>query len=213
MKQEKKSKKEIKVIIFDIGGVLLQSSYHKVIKRLAKIYNLDAEKLFKIIIKYSKQIQTGKISLKKYYQSISKELNLKNPKELAFIWNFLIGKKFKINSGVEKIIKNLRKKYLVGTLTNVSKNHEIVRVKKKAYRHFKIKLTSLDHGLMKPDIRFYELLIKKLKVCPEKIIFIDNHEENLIPAKKLSIKTILFKNNRQLIKDLKKFGVKILKKI
>jgi FMN phosphatase YigB (HAD superfamily) len=40
-------------------------------------------------------------------------------------------------------------------------------------------------------------------------LFIDNREWNLKPARKLGMKTILFKNNKQTIKDLKK--LKLLK--
>jgi len=98
---------------------------------------------------------------------------------------------------------------LIGTLTNIILFNHKLRLKKKSYKQFKIRLISCKEGLRKPDIRFYRLMIKRAKVSPETIVFIDDEEKMLIPAKKLGINTILFKNNKQLIKDLKKLEVEI----
>jgi len=44
---------------------------------------------------------------------------------------------------------------------------------------------------------------------PEEAVFIDNRDWNIIPAKKLGMKTVLFRNNKQTFRELKKLGVKI----
>ena len=43
----------------------------------------------------------------------------------------------------------------------------------------------------------------------KEVLFIDNQEWNLKPARKLRMKTILFKDNKQFVKDLKKLGVSV----
>ena len=47
------------------------------------------------------------------------------------------------------------------------------------------------------------------KLKPEECIFIDDLKETLKPARKLGMKTILFRNNKQLVRDLRKFNIKI----
>ena len=76
-------------------------------------------------------------------------------------------------------------------------------------KKFDIVLVSCDVGLRKPNPKFYKLMLKKLKLSANKIVFIDNQTWNLPPAKRLGMKTILFKNNNQAIKELKRLGVKI----
>jgi FMN phosphatase YigB (HAD superfamily) len=50
--------------------------------------------------------------------------------------------------------------------------------------------------------------LKKLKIDPRQCIFVDDKKENLLPAKKLGMKTILFKNLNNLKEKLLIFGVK-----
>jgi FMN phosphatase YigB (HAD superfamily) len=45
-------------------------------------------------------------------------------------------------------------------------------------------------------------MLKKLNSKPNECIIIDDEESNLLPAKKLGIKTILFKNPKQLKEQL-----------
>ena len=61
-------------------------------------------------------------------------------------------------------------------------------------------------------MRIYELLLKNVrnkdkKIKPSNILFVDNREWNLIPPRKLGMKTILFENNKQLAKDLRELHI------
>jgi len=116
------------------------------------------------------------------------------------------------DKGVEKTIRKLKKRYIVGTLTNIIELHHKIRLKKNIYNLFDFKLCSHEQKLCKPQIKFYKLIFQKLKkISPKETVFVDDWKDALIPAKKLGMKTILFKNNKQLIRDLIRLGVKIKK--
>jgi putative hydrolase of the HAD superfamily len=71
---------------------------------------------------------------------------------------------------------------------------------------------SCDVGMVKPDKEIYELLVERLKengVVSEETVFIDDKEENLVPARELGIETILFEDSEQMIRDLREIGVSI----
>lgn len=51
---------------------------------------------------------------------------------------------------------------------------------------------SYQVGLMKPDMRIYELLIKRYQIDPQTSIFFDDREENVEAANKLGISGIVF---------------------
>ena len=65
-------------------------------------------------------------------------------------------------------------------------------------------VVSCDVGLRKPNPKIYKLTLKKLGLKPAQTLFIDNQQWNLQPAKKLGMKTILFRNTSQAIDNTKK---------
>ena len=79
---------------------------------------------------------------------------------------------------------------------------------KKYHQNFDALQISCDDGFRKPDRRAFEFIMNKLKVKPKESIFVDDKQKNLDAAEELGMKTILFKNNPQFFRDIKKFGIK-----
>jgi len=200
-------KEKIKAVAFDIGGVLdIGDAYYGY---LSKSLGIDIQDFIKASDNHVKKAINGKITTKQLVSSIAKRLNM-DADDLLKKWVKSKRLYIKKDKDVENIIKKLRKnKYKIATLTNVSDIHHRIRIEKGFYDHFHFNICSCEVGLSKPNIRIYKLLIKKLKLKPEEIIFVDDVKECLIPAKKLGIKTILFRNAKQLARDLKKFDVKL----
>ncbi|OGJ22165.1 hypothetical protein A3K73_04155 [Candidatus Pacearchaeota archaeon RBG_13_36_9] len=200
--------KEIKAIVFDVGGVLYEESMIPAYKQLSKIFNFDLKEFERVKAKYYDLAHTGKISAYKYPYALADELKIKDKKRFVTLW-FKSGKKLlQPNKKVIKLLIKLRKDYDIATLTNITKIHDKIRKQKGIYKNFDLVLVSCREGIKKPDLAFYRLLIKRLSLHPRQIVFIDDQEKYLKPAKNLGIRTIAFKNNAQLIKDLRKQGVK-----
>jgi putative hydrolase of the HAD superfamily len=202
-----KQQDEIKAIVFDVGGVMYQedTNYSELCKQLG----LNLETFMKVWQKYRHRGSTGKISNKKYIAFIAKEMKT-NPEKLFTIWKKIRLRDMKEIPRMKLLVKKLKKnKYIVGTLTNIMGIHHQMRKEIGAYRDFHFNICSCEVGLKKPDPRIYRFLLKKVKLPSREIIFIDDYLPCLEPAKKLGIKSILFKNNKQLVKDLKKLNVKI----
>lgn len=203
-----KTKTKIKAIIFDLGGIFVKESQEKHRDLLCKRMKINKKEFYGIVKKYSPQASIGKISAYRFPHLVAKDLKI-NPKKFYKVWLECREEIFGINKQTEKLLLKLKNNYILGTLTNITKTNDQVRLKYNVYKHFKIKLISNKVGLAKPDQKIYSLLIKKLNLAPDQIVFVDDREEYLPPARKLGIKTILFKNNTQLIKELKKLGVKV----
>jgi len=193
----------IKAIFFDIGGILAIENRDRQYSRLAKIMNFDLKEFMRIRRKNVIPFAEGKISEKDYLGIFAKKLDL-NLKDLRKNWIISAEKNFRIDKDVERMIKNLNKNYILGSLTNITPLHNIVRKKYGVYGNFKINLLSFEQGLMKPNINFYRLMIKQTGLKPEEIVFVDNYNSYLDPARNLKIKTILFKDKRDFVDKLKK---------
>lgn len=74
-------------------------------------------------------------------------------------------------------------------------------------RWFRGVLVSGDVGLIKPDRRIYELLIERFRLAPERTVYIDDVEENVLAARPLGIHAIRFTTPAALRRDLAGLGL------
>lgn len=70
-------------------------------------------------------------------------------------------------------------------------------------------LISSDHKIKKPNPKFFELLLKKLEMNADEVLFIDDTVENVEKAIEIGIPSIHFKNSKQLIRELEKYKIAI----
>ena len=63
-------------------------------------------------------------------------------------------------------------------------------------------------GYEATDEELIEMALKKLALKPDECVMIDDNEKNLSTPSQMGFKTILYKSNTRLIKELKALGVK-----
>jgi glucose-1-phosphatase len=202
----------IKIIIFDIGGVIVSPEIEKIDKLMADYLRINPAK-FKIFWeKYQSDLSEGKISLLEFYSKASERFGLK--KNLG---RKIIEKHFSI---FRKIIKNLNKEVLsvVGELKNnyrvvclVNAELDVIPLVKKRgiYDYFQRAYISAKLGMKKPDKKIYLTILDDFKLKPKEAIFIDDKKENVNAAKKLGIIGINYKYGENLEKKLRSLGIKI----
>jgi HAD superfamily hydrolase (TIGR01509 family) len=59
-----------------------------------------------------------------------------------------------------------------------------------------------DAGMRKPDPSFFRYVLNQIKIAPERVIFVDDKQENIAAAESLGINGFVFKDDT--IEDLKK---------
>ena len=204
-------KKEVKAIIFDVGGVLalgknstlkknkmIPSGVHQRIAKKLKI-SMD-QYLDSIDTNYALSIE-GKISEKKVTQIFSKNLKVSKEK-LKELYIRSYKKHFKQNKQLFKQAFKLKKQgYKIAILSDQWHLSREALMPKKFYKNFNPVVVSYEVGIRKPNPKIYKLILKKLKLSPRQTLFIDNQKWNMGPAKKLGMKTILFKDNKQLFQN------------
>lgn len=205
-------------IIFDVGGVLslnknsifINKRGHKnlgVHNDISKKLKISLDQWFDSIDSvYSKSIE-GKISRIKALSIISR--NTETPRRK--IMNLFVQeykKNYKQNKRLYKLaLKFKRQGYKIAILSDQWYLSSEALIPKKYYDDFKPAIVSCNVGMRKPNLQIYKYTLKRLRLNPSQTIFIDNQEWNIKPAKSIGMNTILFKDNNQAIKELKKFGV------
>jgi len=196
----------IKAIIFDSGGVMVKYSGKVLRKNLSMHLNVNREKLWKAYKTVISEFVRGKISEREFWKRVAKQIGITISQNK---WKNFLENEFRDWAVTDEKMKELAVSlkmagYKIALLSNTIKPHVRYAKKRGWYKIFPIKVFSCEVGFEKPDREIYLLILKKLKVKPEEAIFIDNRKTYVNGARKLGIKTILFKNINQLKKDLAK---------
>lgn len=212
-------KNKIKAVIFDIGGVLeldkqpffrksrSQPASRGVHEFVAKKLKISIDQYFDSIdTNYAKSI-TGELTEKKAVSKISKNLKI-TTKKLESLYKKAYRKNFKTNKELYAFAFELKKQgYKIAILSDQWHISKKVLMPQKITEKFDEVIVSCDVGLRKPNPKIYKLTLKKLKLPAKNCLFIDNQEWNIKPAKKLGMKTILFKDNKQVFGQFSKFNL------
>lgn len=209
-----KKRDEIKAIIFDLGGVLQlgekqrerknQKHSSGVHEKAAKKLNVDLDQYFDSIDSLYVKSMEGKISKKELLKKLSFNFSV-SEKKIERIYYNLYKEKFKLNKQLFKQAKLLKKQgYKVAILSDQWHLSKEVHFPKKLQNIFSPVVISCDAGIRKPSLGVYKLILKKLKLKAENTLFIDNQSWNITPAQSLGMKTILFKDNKQTLEELRK---------
>lgn len=199
----------IKVIIFDLGKVVLEHSYEDMFELLSKNFEISADQIKDLFSQIKEEWSTGKIDVNFVAKEFSKLI--KKPKSVHKIvesWQKEHDVRTKINNQTLRIVDSLRKSYAVILLTNTIDLHYNAVAKTGLYQHFDKIYPSFKLGLRKPDKRIFQYVLKEMKIKPDEAIFIDDKVENTKAAQSLGIKSITFRSTQDLKVQLEKYKVK-----
>jgi putative hydrolase of the HAD superfamily len=197
----------IKVIVFDIGGVLMDSerSFDGIYEEFARASGAPPEEVVKLHNQYLDRMLYGKVSAAQFFAIIRKKYRAKG--NLKKIWLGVAIKNITLNKDLLRTVDRLRKRRPVALLSNVSQIRGFVDEHFDLYSHFDRTFLSYKLGMQKPSKAIFNLALKKLKVKPEEALFIDDKESNLRVARELGIKCIQFNNNAQLANEIAPLGL------
>jgi HAD superfamily hydrolase (TIGR01509 family) len=190
----------MKAIIIGVGNTIIKSN--NAWEYLTKKLNITEKQLLEFRDKYVSLAQRGKYSKNQLIRLFAKEFH-KSSKEI--IKAFSNGKsKLAVNKCFISFLSKLKNKgHKVALITNTTAYFSSFWAEKELYSKFPSVLSFKVKAKM-PDIKMYKAALKKLKAKGKYCIYVDSKEERLSPAKKLGMETLLFINNKQLIKELKK---------
>lgn len=189
----------IKAIIFDFAGVIGTDGYWIWLKE--NVTDLESKREY--YQKISEQVDKAAISNPEFVKAISDDTGIPEDK----IWQEIY-KEIVINDELLKFIKQLKKKYKIGLLSNftspwlreIFENYNL-------HSYFDQLIISSEHKLIKPEPEIFHKMLKMLKVKKNEAIFIDDRQIHVDAANSIGIKGMLFASNQRLKNDLKEMGV------
>ena len=186
--------KNIKNIVFDLGGVLIDLDFKSAINGLQKagftnvkehLQAFDREGIFQ-------KFELGEISADEFRASIRENSNVSlTDEEVDSLWNLML---LEIPREKLELILDLRSKYMVYLLSNTNSIHWDYVCKNAFNYHgfrmddyFEETFLSYEMHLAKPDKAIFEKMLNDANLLPEETLFIDDLEANCKAAEEVGI--------------------------
>lgn len=187
----------VKAILFDLGGVLINLDYQKTIDAFESL-GIDN---FQEIYSQAQQnhlfddLETGKISS---FHFINRLLDMlpqgSNPNQVVFAWNAMI---LDFPSYRLEFLQRLSQKYELFLLSNTNDLHmeKVRRELKKSSElplehYFKTIFLSQEIKDRKPNGSIFESVSRTIGLPPEQILFVDDSIQHVESAQKLGYQVI-----------------------
>ena len=199
----------IKAIIFDFGGVILNIDYNKTSKAFTDlgVKNFDEMYSQKNANPLFHDLEEGKINEEEFYNAFRTSRQLKlTDQQIKKAWNAIL---LRYREEALQTLATIKNKYRLYLLSNTNSIHhkEFNKIFEdqigsgslndyfdKAYYSHEIKLR-------KPGKDAYQYVLKENSLSPSETLFIDDSIQNIEAAKSLGLQTIFLKEGMK-IEDL-----------
>ena len=193
----------IKAIIFDIGGVIVNTD--SFVNKWSRIFKPKNKREFwQDLNQEMLPLCRGDITEKQFWKNVAEKYKVDSKLVPSSLLREDFKKSLKINRQLLKTIKNLKSKYKIAVISNIIKHHSDENRKIGLYDHFDHIVLSFEVKMTKDSKKIFLLALEKLKAKPNECIFVDDVKKFIDTAKSVGMKTILFRNNRQFHSDLKR---------
>lgn len=204
----------IKVIIFDLGGVIVELDFSNFYNKIITLSPLNKPET-PIMMEFFRQsdiYHQGDMSEDEFYDLGCELLEVCALSKTEFFdaFNSIISG---FNPEVIEVLKKIKSlnKYKLIALSNVNASHWNYLLKKKwgFIQYFDDLILSHEIHLTKPDLKIFQYVIEKTKCKPEEILLIDDGLNNVRAANKVGIIGINFNGVKNLYEELENFGINL----
>jgi len=191
----------IKHILFDLGGVFFDGDFSKgflnYINKLLKV-KIKSDRVDKLLL--DSDLNLGKCTIVDWVEKkILRRLNANEALNIEKKWSEI----WYPNTDMVELVTKLSKRFNVTVVSNLDKQNGDMYLEKGYLQYFSEPLfLSYQCQLLKPKETFWEVVCKELKARPGEILLIDDHEQNIVSAKKFGFKTIKYSNDSEQVNNL-----------
>ena len=206
----KHNKNQIKAIIFDLGGVLLNLDYQLTISAFTELGLHNSEALFsqKSQTSIFDDFETGKISAEKFRAEVRSLLpNVVTDEQIDTAWNTML---LDFPQNRFDLVKTLSTQYRIFLLSNTNEIHMAwfknyinqLFGENVFFELFEVAYLSNEMGMRKPNKEIFDFVLNKNILDGESTLFIDDSAQHLVGAKEAGLLTHWLKPNEETVKIL-----------
>ena len=198
---------EFRVVLFDIGGVLVElKGVRTILSWLGT--QVDPEEIFAIWLRSPtvRLFETGRLAPEPFAEQLVAELSLPvGPEE--FLRSFCSWTQGLLPGALE-LVRQVPRQYLRATLSNTNELQwpclmNDMKLEKEFDRHFASHIT----GKIKPDRDAFQHVVDSVGCEPEQILFLDDNRLNVDAARQVGIRAVRVKGPAEAERALRQAGI------
>jgi epoxide hydrolase-like predicted phosphatase len=199
----------IRLIVSDFGGVICTFDYRIFCERLARRIGGTAEQVHAAAFgeHLQEDFECGRLSGRAYHRLVMARLGAEITYEEFFP---IYGDIFTEVPATGELLRRLKRRYPLYLLSDTNEIHfGYVRGAVEVLRLFDAFVVSYEVGVLKPDPRIYQEVLRRAELPAEACVFVDDRPGNVEGAARLGIHAVQFTSADQVAADLTRLGVVI----
>ncbi len=199
---------EIKLLVFDMGGVFIQYKWETVCQGFAQAAGISGEEFtarFHQVNNY--HYERGKLTTAELVNRLNPALGLNlTEEEFAVLWNASLDEDLQMTA----ILQKLRQQFPLYLLSNINDSHfTFIENSFNISRHFNELILSHEVGYVKPEPEIYHEVLKRSGMEPHHWLFIDDLQPNVEGAQAIGLNAFQFTGVDDLHHKFSQFGIKV----
>jgi epoxide hydrolase-like predicted phosphatase len=182
----------IRAVIFDWGGVLMRTDDPGFRRAWDARLGLEPGSVHRLVFESAEWKRTldGQITDAEFWAALGAKMNLAAETLVEFRRDFFAGDQ--LDAELVALIRSLRPRYKTALLSNFSAQLRQLLAQHDLMDAFDVIVISGEEGIVKPDVRVYQLTAQRLGVPPSECLFVDDFEENVAGARAAGMQTLHF---------------------
>jgi putative hydrolase of the HAD superfamily len=190
---------KVKVLLFDLGGVVINRDWDRSVKAFSSITNLPTREIIEILKAedFVFRIETGNLEPNAFREWFSLKFNIDCPdSEIDSAWNAML---LDIPSVRISWMERLKPHYQLMCLSNTNQIHinklnqilshssdysDLNQILHRCFYSHELKMR-------KPDTNIFERVLSDIKVKPVEILYFEDNQNNFEKALKMGMKAVL----------------------
>ncbi|HVF69444.1 MAG TPA: HAD family phosphatase [Xanthomonadales bacterium] len=195
---------KIKIILTDVGGVLVRTESIRARKHWEQKLHMKSGQLTREISKIqpAKEATVGLVSAEEIWHNVAEKYSINRADLKQLRIDYFKGEK--LNKEFYSFIQKLHKDFKVVLFTNAwDDGREVYTDKYQLDKICNQMIISAEEGMRKPHKKFYFRALELLHVKPQEVIYIDDRKENIKAGKEIGFNSILFSHTKDVIDQIK----------
>lgn len=199
----------IKLVLFDVGGVLLDADLDRYIQIGCAMFETNPEALQREVGRLVPGLEKGLLSSEQFWKEIGESLWRSGEGRPAFgtsfsgIWADIMRSSLELDPKVVRIAQAVKDNgFGVGILSNAVDEHAQLLEEMGVYAPFSPCIVSCRVGMRKPDGEIYLKAAREAGLKTKQCLFIDDMLHNVEAARQTGMQALQFTEAAQLYADL-----------
>jgi putative hydrolase of the HAD superfamily len=199
---------EIKLLVFDMGGVFVRYEWKVVCGGLAQAFGVTPESFYETFERVNNShYERGKLTTVELVNRLNQAIgSALTEEEFHVLWNNSLDEDVQMTG----IFKELRQQFPLYLLSNINdSNYTFLETKFNVSRHFNELILSHEVGYIKPEPEIYHEVLKRSGMAPHHCLFVDDLQPNVEGARAVGLNAFQFTGFDDLRVKFNEFGIAV----